>query len=172
MYERILVPVDGSPTAERGLEEAIRLAKITGATLRVVHVAELMNFVTTLEPAVAYSSDVIAVMTREGEKTLERAKARACASGVAVETLLLDNLSASVSEHVIDQAKAWNAELIVIGTHGRRGIGRIMLGSDAEAIARTSPVPVLLVRLPAPAGEAGQQVAREAVASSQPAQVY
>jgi len=51
-----------------------------------------------------------------------------------------------LSDLVGDQAKAWNADLVVIGTHGRRGVNRLMLGSDAEQIVRTSPVPVLLVR--------------------------
>jgi nucleotide-binding universal stress UspA family protein len=49
---------------------------------------------------------------------------------------------------VIEQAKAWGADLIVIGTHGRRGVGRLLLGSDAEQIVRMAPVPVLLVRAP------------------------
>jgi len=146
MYKKILVPIDGSPTAARGLDEAIKVAQLTGASLRLIHVVELLNFTTCIEPVGIYASDAIAVVTRAGAEVLERGKFHAAAKGIAVETALLDNLSLRVSEQVIDQAKTWNADLIVIGTHGRRGVGRLMLGSDAEEIVRSAPVPVLLVR--------------------------
>ncbi|HEX7404230.1 MAG TPA: universal stress protein [Usitatibacter sp.] len=146
MYKKIFVPIDGSPTAARGLDEAIKVAQLTGASLRLIHVIELLNFTTCIEPVGIYASDAIAVMTKAGADVLERGKFHAAAKGIAVETALLDNLTLRVSEQVIDQAKTWNAELIVIGTHGRRGVGRLMLGSDAEEIVRKAPVPVLLVR--------------------------
>jgi nucleotide-binding universal stress UspA family protein len=60
--------------------------------------------------------------------------------------MLLDDLVSRVSEVVVEQAKVWRADLIVLGTHGRRGVGRFLLGSDAEQVARTASVPVLLVR--------------------------
>lgn len=80
---------------------------------------------------------------------LDAAKARALAAGAGqVETVLVQRTMARISERIIEQAKAWKAELIVIGTHGRRGVGRMLLGSDAEQTVRISPVPVLLVRAP------------------------
>ena len=64
-----------------------------------------------------------------------------------VETALVDSVGQRVSDIILDQAAAWPADLIVIGTHGRRGVDRVLMGSDAEQVARRSPVPVLLVRL-------------------------
>lgn len=61
---------------------------------------------------------------------------------------LVERTTARISERIVEQAKAWDAEMIVIGTHGRRGVGRMLLGSDAEQTVRIAPVPVLLVRSP------------------------
>ena len=65
-----------------------------------------------------------------------------------VDTALVERSTARISERIVEHAKSWGAELIVIGTHGRRGVGRILLGSDAEQTVRIAPVPVLLVRAP------------------------
>jgi nucleotide-binding universal stress UspA family protein len=146
MYHRFMVPIDGSATSARGLDEAIKLARLTGASLRLVHVIETMEFVTGFEPAVVYLNDALPAMKRAAEKILEEAKARAAAAGVTANTCMIQSLGPRVSELAVEQAKACKADLIVIGTHGRRGVGRLMLGSDAEQIARLAPVPVLLVR--------------------------
>ena len=148
MYQRILVPVDGSSTSTRGLDEAIKLAKLTGASLRLIHVVDPLTFATGFELYGAYAGNVIPLMKEAGEKILEQARTLVAASGVKVDTLLFDSLATRVSDTVVEQAKAWDADLIVIGTHGRRGVKRLMLGSDAEQIVRMAPVPVLLVRAP------------------------
>jgi nucleotide-binding universal stress UspA family protein len=154
MYQRILVPFDGSTTSIKGLEEAVKLAKLSGAALRVVHVIEILDFVTGFEPYVAYAQDVLPNMKKAGEQILEQARACAAARGIAVETLLIENPGARVSDLIIEQVKAWSADIIVIGTHGRRGAARVLLGSDAEQIVRSAPVPVLLVRATEPALDA------------------
>lgn len=146
MYQRIFVPIDGSETSNRGLDEAIKLAKLTGASLRLVHVVDTLTFATGVEPYSAYSSDVIPHLIDTGKRILEEGKTLVQASGVRVDGLLFDRVASRVADTVVEQATAWDAELIVIGTHGRRGVGRFLLGSDAEQIARLSPVPVLLVR--------------------------
>ena len=148
MYQRILVPIDGSSTSTQGLDEAIKLAKLTGASLRLIHMVDPSIFATDLEPYAVYANDVIPLMKEAGEKILEQARTLVAASGVKVDTLLFDSLATRVSDTVVEQAKAWDADLIVIGTHGRRGVKRLMLGSDAEQIVRMAPVPVLLVRAP------------------------
>ena len=153
MYHRIMVPVDGSATSARGLDEAIELARLTGASLCLVHVFETIEFVTGFEPAGVYFNDVLPVMKRAAKKILEEAKARAATAGVTADTCTIQSLGPRVSELAIEQAKACKADLIVIGTHGRRGVGRLMLGSDAEQIARLAPVPVLLVRALEAAGK-------------------
>lgn len=151
MYQRILVPFDGSATSTRGLDEALQLAKMAGASVRLLHVVNELNYVTGFESYAAYAGDVIPLMREAGEAILAQGKARAAAAGVEVETELVENFSLRLSDVVLEQAERWKAELIVIGTHGRRGVQRLLLGSDAELILRTAPVPVLLVRAPAAA---------------------
>lgn len=146
MYQRILVPVDGSSTSNRGLDEAIQLAKLTGAALRLFHAVDALTFATGFEPYGVYQDQVIPWMREAGERILKKCLTRAQAGGIQADSVLLENLAAPVSDSVIAQAKAWDADLIVIGTHGRRGIGRWLLGSDAEQIVRKASVPVLLVR--------------------------
>ncbi|MFT4103868.1 MAG: universal stress protein [Burkholderiaceae bacterium] len=146
MYQRILVPVDGSVTSNAGLDEAIKLAKLTQATIRLVHVVDEMVVTTGLEPAGAMISDMIPAMKAAGEKVIADARARVQAAGVSVDAHLIETFGHRTSDQVIEDAKTWSAELIVIGTHGRRGMKRLMLGSDAEQILRLSTIPVLLVR--------------------------
>ena len=154
MYQRILVPVDGSSTSSRGLEEAIKLARLTGASLRLIHVVDALTFATGSELYGVYASDVVPKVREAGKQTLEQASSQVQQQGIKVDALLFDSLPTGVSEIVVEQALAWPADLIVIGTHGRRGVGRLLLGSDAEQIVRLAPVPVLLVRSPAVAGQA------------------
>lgn len=146
MYQRILVPIDGSATSARGLDEALRLAKLTGAKLKLMHVVDEMSYATGFETYAAYANDLLPQMRANGEKLLQQARAGAAERGVEAETLMKETLAVRLADLVIDEAKAWKADLIVIGTHGRRGASRLFLGSDAEQIARSAPVPVLLVR--------------------------
>jgi nucleotide-binding universal stress UspA family protein len=157
VYQRILVPIDGSATSLQGLDEALRLAKLTGATLRLVHVVDELKYVTGFETFAAYSSDLLPLMEEAGKKILQQGRERAQRAGITAETVLFASLAGRMWELVVKQAKAWNADLIVIGTHGRRGVGRVLLGSDAEQVLRIAPVPVLLVR--APHAEADVRVA-------------
>jgi nucleotide-binding universal stress UspA family protein len=154
MYQRILVPIDGSTTSLRGLDEAIRLAQLTGATLRLVHVVDELKYVTGFETFATYDSDLVPLMEEAGEQILKQGRERAERAGIKAESVLFTSLAGRVSELVAEQAKAWNAELIVIGTHGRHGVGRALLGSDAEQVARIAPVPVLLVSARRADGEA------------------
>ena len=146
MYQRILVAIDGSATATRALDEAIQLARQTGGTLCLVHVSDDSHYATGYETGQAFFEDVVPFIKRSGKEILAAGFARA--AGVPAETLLVDGAGKSVAEIVVTQAQAWSAELIVAGTHGRRGIGRAVMGSDAENIVRVSAVPVLLVRTP------------------------
>ena len=146
MYQRILVPIDGSPTSDAGVAEAISLAKMTGGQLRFLHYLDPMPFFAGLDGAAAIAVDAISVMRTDAEKVLQRAREQAVAKGVAADAILIDTASGRLSDHVREQADHWLADLVVLGTHGRRGVRRTLLGSDAEDVARTSPVPVLLVR--------------------------
>jgi nucleotide-binding universal stress UspA family protein len=146
MYQRILVPIDGSSTSLRGLEEATTLAKLTGGALHIIHVVDDFSVATGYESYAVYTGDLLPLLHAGGEAILADAKTRVQATGVKADTVLLETLGGRVSDLVIEQAKSVRADLIVIGTHGRRGLSRLLLGSDAEQIVRTSPVPVLLVR--------------------------
>jgi nucleotide-binding universal stress UspA family protein len=148
MYKKILVPVDGSETSTRGLNEAIKLAKEQGACIRLVHVVN--EFI--LDPAYspqAYAPNVIESIREGGRKLLEQASLLVRQQGVACETALLESVGGPASDFVVAQARDWPADLIVMGTHGRRGLRRLAMGSDAEGVMRVTPVPLMLVRSPA-----------------------
>jgi len=149
MYQRILVPVDGSGTARRGLEEAIALAKALKSAIRLVHVVTPLP---ELYPPLSQraAQEFIDQLRSSGESILHDATTAVRSAGVAVDSRLIDALGAQAGERIIEQAAAWPAQLIVCGTHGRRGVRRLLVGSDAEHILRHSSVPVLLVRDPVP----------------------
>jgi nucleotide-binding universal stress UspA family protein len=148
MYQRILVPVDGSPTSRRGVEEAIRLAKLTQGRLRLFHVIDELSFALAMDAYSGYAGDWLNVLRENGKRMLDEAGATAQAAGVEAEVVLCDSFSGSVHALVNAEAAKWPADLIVLGTHGRRGVGRVVMGSSAEQILRYAPVPVLLVRAP------------------------
>lgn len=148
MYQRILVPYDDSPTARLGLDEATRLARSSGGRVRILYLIDELSYANGFETGAIYASDVLPAIRKAGAEILDRARARMAAAQVEVDTLLLEGLDKRLAEHVQDQALLWQADLIVIGTHGRRGMARLLMGSDAEQILRLAPVPVLLVRDP------------------------
>jgi nucleotide-binding universal stress UspA family protein len=145
LYRRILVPVDGSSTSMRGLREALRLAKSQGAKLWLLHVLDEFYLAASPEMAVEYNS-VVNALKAGGRRVLAKAQARARAAGVKSETLMPEIVVGRAGHEIVRQAKKVRADLIVLGTHGRRGLKRLALGSDAEQVVRNSAVPVLLVR--------------------------
>lgn len=147
-YKRILVPVDGSPTSNAGLREAISLAKGQGASLQLVHVVDYHYLVMTGLEAGAYIDDLMASLTQSGRRILKRAEELVRKSGVPVTTALLESPAGPAADAIVRQAKKAKADLVVLGTHGRRGVKRVLMGSDAEQVVRNSPVPVMLVRSP------------------------
>lgn len=152
MYERILVPVDGSSTSARGLDEAIRVARLTHASMRLIHVVDELPFAISADTLSSHAGDLLTLLREGGEEILKEARAKVDASGIPVDTVLRDTFQGRVCDLVVDEATTWRADLIVIGTHGRHGAGRVVMGSDAEQILRLAPVPVLLVRAAEAAG--------------------
>lgn len=146
MYRRILVAIDGSPTAMRGLDEALRLARLTHAKVHLLHVVDEMKHVTGYESFTAYTNDVLPRLRAGGEEVLMKGREHATGTGVEIDSELVMGPADRVCDVVAARSRAWDADLIVIGTHGRRGLDRVLLGSDAEQILRVAPVPVLLVR--------------------------
>jgi nucleotide-binding universal stress UspA family protein len=145
MYQRILVPVDGSETSDKGLKEAVRLAREQGARLRLVHVIDQSAM--PAGPYGGFYTEAVADALRQsGQAVIDAAEKFVRAEGVQVEQKVLENIAARVADVIVEEAGNWGADLIVMGTHGRRGVSHLFLGSDAEAVVRMSPVPVLLVR--------------------------
>jgi len=146
VYQRILVPIDGSATSERGLTEAIALARMSGGSIRLLHILDELVFMTGFETGATYLNTVLPQLREQSERILAGGRERVAAAGVGVDTLCAECFARRPSEVIVEQAIAWPADLIVLGTHGRRGVTRVMLGSDAEQVLRAAPVPVLLVR--------------------------
>jgi len=144
MYERILVPVDGSAPAMLGLREAIRLASRHGGQLHLVHVVDELPVIEPPAGAPVLDS-VLLALRRAGEAVLADAAAEALSAGVTADRCLIEEFGGTAGPRIIQEAASWKPDLIVCGTHGRRGLGRFVMGSDAEYIVRRSPVPVLLV---------------------------
>jgi nucleotide-binding universal stress UspA family protein len=145
MYERILVPIDGGATSQRGLEEAIALAKRLGSTLHLLNVVDARLLIAEVS-AFAPPGQLLDDWRAAGEKLLADAVVLARSRGITADSALLCDPGLRVCDLILKEAASAGVGLIVMGTHGRRGLSRLTLGSDAELVLRESPVPVLLVR--------------------------
>ena len=145
MYSKILVPVDGSETSTRGLNEAIKIAKTQGSELRLVHIVNefILNY--TYAPGL-YAESLIESLVKAGREVLDTAGKAATRGGVKADTVLIESIGGVAADLIMAQAKQWQPDLIVMGTHGRRGLARLALGSDAEQVVRAATMPVMLVR--------------------------
>lgn len=148
MYRRILVAVDGSETSNKALTAALEMASYSSgrSVIRLIHVLDEMAYFMGLDPYAGQSYSVISVMREAGEKILAEGLAIVQSAGVNADTVLVDHLGSHLAETVAAEAKAWDAGLVVVGTHGRKGIARLLLGSGAEQIIRLASCPVLVVR--------------------------
>jgi nucleotide-binding universal stress UspA family protein len=133
--------VDGSGTSRAALHHAVALAKEQGAQLRLVYVVERIQAWAT-----EGQLDLDSVLRESGKAVLAEAESAARKQGVALETAIVDAGMQRIARCIADDAAGWNADLIVMGTHGRRGIDHLILGSVAEGVVRTARSPVLLVR--------------------------
>ena len=152
MYAKILVPIDGSDISKLALEEAVKLAHALHASLRLLHVLDVRPLL-TCEAAAGGFDGVFEVMRRDGAQLLQEAAASIPRDVIQVDTILVEAPDGQVGECIVRKAREYEAGLIVCGTHGRRGVPRLLLGSDADYIVRHSPVPVVLVRVPDPVTE-------------------
>ncbi len=148
MYRRILVAVDGSATSNKAITAALEMASYSGgrSVIKLIHVVDEMAYFTGLDPYAGQSYSVISVMREAGEKILADALAIVQSAGVQADTVLVDRLGAHLAETVAGLAKEWDATLIVVGTHGRKGMRRMLMGSGAEQIIRRSTCPVSVIR--------------------------
>jgi nucleotide-binding universal stress UspA family protein len=149
MYSKILVAVDESDTSRHALQQAIELARTLSATLRMVHVLDMSWL--PIGPEVAIDTSALSAARRGvGEKIIAAARDTAQQAGFEVDAVLIETETPiqQVAEAIVREVSRWPADLVVLGTHGRRGFQHLMLGSVAEKVARLSPGPVLLVPSP------------------------
>ncbi len=145
MYGKILVPVDGSAASTLGLNEAVKIAKSQGSQIRLLHIVNEFILDYTYSPGM-YAANVIESLRTAGKKVLESAEASVKKDGIKVDTVMVESIGGAAADHILKTAAEWSPDLIVMGTHGRRGLARLAMGSDAEQVVRAAPVPVLLVR--------------------------
>ncbi|MCA8024659.1 universal stress protein [Burkholderia cepacia] len=157
MYTNIMVAVDGSPSSKLALDEGLKVARSYGARLFAVFVVDrslLVTYAGRMDP-----DALLDEVRRDGAAVLrsaERAISRAAVNGDTeiVETEAGQNVAERLQRYVVEHS----IDLAVIGTHGRRGVRRLFLGSVAERFLRGSSCPVLLVR----AGDAAPAAAAAA----------
>ena len=143
-YKRILAAVDGSKASNKGLREALRLARREGARLVLLNVVnDFYAFVGMDGPAPV---DIVPMLRESGKRVLARAEATARKAGIKPLIVMREIVGGPAADAIVREARKQRADVIVLGTHGRRGVRRLVMGSDAEQVVRTSPVPVLLVR--------------------------
>jgi nucleotide-binding universal stress UspA family protein len=145
-YRRILAAVDGSDASNRGLREALRLAKEERAQLFIMHIVDEYPAYAMPDAGAYGTVDIVSLLRKGGARTLAKAKAAAEKQGLRPKAILRETIGGSAAAAIVREAKRQRADLIVLGTHGRRGVRRLVLGSDAEHVVREAPVPVLLVR--------------------------
>ncbi len=145
MFHRILVPIDGSDAARHALERAIALARDQGAALRIIHVVDI-GPIYWAAPAGVDAAAVEQALLQAGQELVAAGADQARRAGVPVETAVRETDDRRISDVIVDEARQQGADLIVMGTHGRHGLARLFLGSVADGVVRSAPVPVMLVR--------------------------
>ena len=144
MYRNILVPTDGSACADAGLEHAIKLAKSCGASLRLLTVIDLTTVASDWTGAEAWEK-ILTGLRGYSAEVLERAQRPVKEAGLDVQSETVELPNGRVADAIVNVASNRRCDLIVMGSHGRRGFSRALLGSDAELVLRSSRVPVLVV---------------------------
>jgi len=166
MYTRILVPIDGSETSTHALDAALELAREHNAEVKpvyVVDVPQLMYSGPACDPSLVREAFI-----KEGALVLADASAKMLRAGVKGSTLVVevDPLGDDIAQRITAAAKDFGADLVVMGTHGRRGWRRLVLGSVAERFLRISTRPVLLVPLHSAEKKEPRQVSAPDVADA------
>lgn len=144
MFQKILVPVDGSSTAKLALQQAIILAKLTHAQVALVHIYTDIAYLVD-EDYINYE-ELQKTVQLAGEKILTEATKSFQQAGLTAQTKSISAGNQKIAQAIIAEAERWQADLIVIGSHGHSGFTRLLLGSVAEGVTRSSSIPVLLIR--------------------------
>ena len=144
LYQHILVPIDGSETSVVAMDEAIKLAKALNSKITVVQVMALDPYIADAYVKTGQTNELIERTRTYLLDVLEQAKQKFTNEAITVETKLLEGFV--VHEEIIQAAQDLNADLIVMGSHGRTGVRKLVLGSVAQKVLGESHIPVLIVR--------------------------
>ncbi len=146
MYQRILLAVDGSQSSDLALSQATIVAKATGAEVKALFVADDSD--AFFDVAYLDAKALMEGIRSFGRKVLAETAGKLEAAGVTHTTQLVEKPVApgQISSTIVAQADAWSADLIVLGTHGRRGVRRLLMGSVSEGVVGKTNRPVLLIR--------------------------
>ncbi|WP_439590311.1 universal stress protein [Hydrogenophaga sp.] len=150
MFKRILVPVDGSDTSALALDAAIDLALTCRGRLRVVHALDEPLWLAAYGMYGRTAAGLHEAMCNGADELLHKNMDKARAAGIETDMMLFDKPGLRLGEAVATAAKLWDADLVVVGSHGRKGFHRLVMGSGAEQVIRQAPVPVLVIRGSAP----------------------
>ncbi len=142
MFKRILVPVDGSNPSTKALTVALLVARESAGRIRILHTLDELALLAGYE----YNGELLPIVRKAADKLLQDSMEAAKAASVPADSRLIEAPGRRLGDVVADEAKAWEADLVVVGTHGRRGVARVLLGSGAEQVVRAAAVPVLTIR--------------------------
>lgn len=143
MLSRILVPVDGSPYAEKALEFAIDLAKACSSTITIMYVVPRRIYAAAQEAGFVTIPALIHDMEELGKKVLEKAEGLSQAAGVKVDTVLIHGIAA---EEILRKSQAGKYDMIVLGSRGRTAAKAFLLGSVSDRVSHHAKCAVLLVK--------------------------
>ncbi|MBV8621247.1 MAG: universal stress protein [Curvibacter sp.] len=144
MFKHILIPVDGSTTAALAVDKAIALAKAFSSDVTAIYVIDPYPF-TGVGADFAYGqSQYLSAATAEANASLAAARKAIEDAGVVVKTTVVEGHS--IHRGILDTAETLGSDLIVMGSHGRRGIEKLVLGSVAQKVLSDAHLPVMVVR--------------------------
>ncbi|CAK7011209.1 TRAP-T-associated universal stress protein TeaD [Saezia sanguinis] len=143
MFKKVLVPIDGSAPSTKARQAAVEVAKMFDIPIVALYVIEPLPYVGLAEVGVPDLAEYSSAVRAEASKVLEAVEAECKDQGVKCETVLVE--AANVDQGILEQAESRDCNLIVMGTHGRRGINRLLMGSVARSVLGQSKVPVLVV---------------------------
>lgn len=144
--QQLLVPVDGSQTSVKALEAAIELARMNKAQLRLLYVIDELDDLNGSQTGRSCREQALPLLYTDGERLLAQMRSLAHGKGVACDSVVLGSGAARLCDVVTEHARQIHADMVVLGSHGRRGPGRVLMGCDAGQIVRHSTVPVLMVK--------------------------
>ncbi|WP_028601325.1 universal stress protein [Ottowia thiooxydans] len=148
MFKHILVPVDGSDTALAAVDKAAGLAKVFGSAVSIIYVIDPYPF-TGVGADFAYGQDqYLGAATAEANSAVQVAAERVAASGIQADTRVIE--SHTVWRGILEAAETAGADLLVMGSHGRRGLEKLVLGSVTQSVISRAKITTMVVRSDSP----------------------